>query len=49
MANGGTQMLTEHLDDLADPRIERSKRHTLMDILTIPTCAAITGADSGGQ
>ena len=36
----------EYLVDLEDPRIERSKRHRLMDIITIAICAVICGADS---
>jgi predicted transposase YbfD/YdcC len=31
---------------LPDPRIERTKRHELLDILTIALCAVICGADS---
>ena len=31
---------------LEDPRIERSKRHKLLDIITIAICAIICGADS---
>ncbi len=36
----------DHFQDLEDPRIERSKRHGLLDILTIAICAVICGADS---
>ena len=32
--------------DLTDPRIDRTKRHALLDILTIALCAVICGADS---
>lgn len=32
--------------DLPDPRVERSKRHALLDIVTIALCAVICGADS---
>jgi predicted transposase YbfD/YdcC len=32
--------------DLPDPRIERTKRHQLLDIITIAVCAVIAGADS---
>lgn len=31
---------------LPDPRIERSKRHQLLDILTIALCAVLAGADN---
>lgn len=30
---------------LSDPRIERTKLHQLMDIITIAVCAVICGAD----
>jgi predicted transposase YbfD/YdcC len=38
--------LVEHLSEIEDPRIERSKRHKLIDILTIAILAVICGADS---
>lgn len=31
---------------MSDPRIDRTKRHKLIDILTIALCAVICGADS---
>jgi len=38
--------LVEHFGEIEDPRIERSKRHKLVDILTIAILAVICGADS---
>ncbi len=38
--------LRAHFGRLDDPRIERSKRHQLLDIITIAICAVISGADS---
>ena len=38
--------LRAHFGGLKDPRIERSKRHQLLDIITIAICAVISGADS---
>lgn len=32
--------------DLADPRIDRTRRHHLLDIVTIAVCAVICGADT---
>jgi len=32
--------------DLVDPRIERTKRHTLLDVITIALCGVICGAES---
>jgi predicted transposase YbfD/YdcC len=36
----------EHFEELSDPRMDRRKRHSLMDILFISICAAICGATS---
>ena len=33
-------------DDLPDPRIDRTKQHRLIDIVTIAVCAVLSGADS---
>ncbi len=41
-----TASLTEHFGSLVDPRIDRTKRHNLMDIITIALCGVIAGADS---
>ena len=38
--------IMDHFEDLEDPRIERSKRHQLLDIISIAICAVICGADS---
>ena len=38
--------ITEHFGDLEDPRVERSKLHKLIDIITITICAVISGADT---
>ena len=37
--------LQEHFAELPDPRIERTKAHSLLDILVITICAAICGAE----
>lgn len=37
--------LQEHFATLEDPRIERTKEHLLIDIVTIAVCAVICGAD----
>ena len=46
MAGSNTALLTEHFGNLADPRMDRTKRHELIDILTIALCGVIAGADS---
>lgn len=38
--------IQEHFGTLTDPRIERTKRHKLLDIVVIAICAIIAGADS---
>ena len=40
-----TSTIIEHFDTLEDPRIERTKLHLLIDIVTITLCAVICGAD----
>jgi predicted transposase YbfD/YdcC len=37
--------LVEYFADLPDPRIERTKRHLLVDIVVIALCATLCGAD----
>lgn len=37
---------TRHFADLPDPRVDRAKKHRLVDILGIDLCAVICGADS---
>ncbi len=37
--------ITEHFATLTDPRIDHTKHHQLLDLLTIALCAIISGAD----
>ena len=37
---------TRYFAALPDPRIDRTKKHQLIDILAIALCAVIAGADS---
>ena len=37
--------ITKYFNLLKDPRVERTKRHSLLDIIVIAICAAICGAD----
>ena len=41
-----TLAFAEHFADLPDPRIDRTKKHLLIDVLAITLCATIAGADS---
>lgn len=38
--------LLQHFSSVADPRIDRTKRHKLIDILVIAICATICGAET---
>ena len=38
--------IVEHCGRLEDPRIERAKRHDLLDIIVITLCGVICGADN---
>ncbi len=38
--------ISSHFGDLEDPRVDRTKRHQLIDIITITICAVISGADT---
>jgi predicted transposase YbfD/YdcC len=38
--------ISEHFSDLEDPRIDRTKRHMLEDILVIAICAVLCGAET---
>lgn len=38
--------LFDSLQEISDPRVERTKRHLLVDILAIAICAVICGAES---
>ena len=38
--------IEQHFGDLSDPRVDRTKRHKLIDILVIAICAIIAGADN---
>ena len=45
MDNQSPKSLVEHFSSITDPRIDRTKRHKLIDILVIAICATICGAD----
>ena len=38
--------IARHFADLPDPRVDRTKKHSLADILVITLCAVVCGADS---
>ena len=43
MEEGLRRSLMDYFEDLKDPRVERSKRHSLLDIITIAICAVNSG------
>jgi len=45
MDAGATCTIMTHFEALDDPRVERAKRHNLLDSVTIALCAVICGAD----
>ena len=46
MSTEAGMSLLEQLKKVPDPRIERTRRHELMDMLVIALCAVICGADN---
>lgn len=46
MGERGQTSITRHFAGLPDPRVERTKAHRLLDIITIALCAVVCGADS---
>lgn len=45
MARRAPMSLAAHFNRLPDPRVRRTRRHALVDILVITVCAVICGAD----
>jgi predicted transposase YbfD/YdcC len=45
MASGIERSVRAHFRTLRDPRVERTRRHELLDIITLALCAVIAGAD----
>src|SRR5262245_63084573 len=45
MANSVNASIVEHFQTLQDPRMERTKKHNLLDILVIAVCTLLTGGE----
>lgn len=45
MADRGNASIIEHFQTLEDPRIERTKKHHLLDILVIALCTLLSGGE----
>ena len=39
------QSLIEHFSKLEDPRVERNRKHELMDVIVLCVCAVVSGAE----
>lgn len=46
MEHPGQTSIARHFAELPDPRVERTKEHRLLDIISIALCAVVCGADS---
>ncbi len=46
MSESPVASITEHFKELKDPRIDRRKRHKLLDVVTMALCGVICGADT---
>ena len=45
MAEQPGTSIEQHFADLQDPRVERTRRHKLLDIIVLAICGVICGAD----
>src|SRR5271168_3305106 len=46
MASNGSASFERHFQDLADPRIERARKHPLINIIFMAVCGVLSGSDS---
>ena len=46
MANDGSASFRDHFQDLQDPRVERTRKHPLINVLFIAVCGVLSGANS---
>src|SRR5262245_62608777 len=46
MASKGSASFQRHFQDLPDPRIERSRKHPLINIIFMAVCGVLSGANS---
>jgi predicted transposase YbfD/YdcC len=46
MASNGSASVPRHFQDLQDPRVERARKHPLINIVLIAVCGALSGANS---
>src|SRR5215470_1366115 len=46
MATNGSATFQHHFQDLKDPRVERTRKHPLINIVFIAVCGVLSGANS---
>ena len=46
MVNNGSACFQDHFRDLEDPRVERTRKHPLINVLFIAVCGVLSGANS---
>ena len=46
MASHGSASFQDHFQDLNDPRVERTRKHPLINIVFIAVCGVLSGANS---
>src|SRR3954453_3524039 len=46
MASNGSPSFHRHFQDLQDPRVERTRRHPLINLVFIAVCGVLSGANS---
>ncbi len=46
MDRRGSASFAQHFEDLQDPRVERTRRHPLINIVFMAVCGVLSGANS---
>ena len=49
MNNRAPEGLIEHFSKLEDPRIDRNKKHELIDVIVLCVCAVLSGAEGWNE
>ena len=43
------ESLIEHFSKLEDPRVDRNKKHELIDVIVLCVCAVVSGAEGWSE
>lgn len=46
MDRRGSVSFAQHFEDLQDPRVERTRRHPLINVVFMAVCGVLSGANS---